>query len=57
MFTCFKTEKNEVNLLKVIKKITEFAHGEPPQKAAYSQHSISMAGCVTAVLAFVCGKF
>ena len=39
-------------------KIKETAHWEPPQKAAYSEHSIAihsilMAGYVTAVLAFV----
>ena len=39
-------------------KITETAHWELLRKAAYSEHSIaihsiSMAGCVTAVLAFV----
>ena len=45
----------------VQKSHAETAHREPPQKTAYSEHSIafhsiSMAGYVTAVLAFVCDK-
>ena len=34
-------------------KITETARWQPPQKAVYSEHSISKAGYVTAVLAIV----
>ena len=47
-----------MKLQKVIKKKTESAYCEPPGKAAYSEysiiiHSISTAGYVTAVPAFV----
>ena len=40
---------------------SDTAHREPPQKAAYSEHamaihSISMAGYVTTLLAFVCAE-